>query len=268
MELKYEIVLQEDKKATVMSRAAKLWKRFVGKDKIDPNLIALAYPGVAMMTAFSNVPKYLYRIRKKSGELGGWIESPQNLSQAGDCWIYPNAIVCGNAMVTGNAQIKGGQIGGDVSVGGNAVVEGANTVIDGKCSIYGSVSDSNIFARGWYYVESDANNDFSADMVGKSEETAGVAEEAEEQEEVEDPGMVNEVTVLDGGKVTNGSIVFGRARIYGEVDHACVGGNAIVYGKVSDGAIVVGKSMVAAGGEVSGKVILGRGTVTTRCVGA
>lgn len=48
----------------------------------------------------------------KSGELGGYIESENNLSQAGDCWVYGNARVCGNAWVydsarvCGNAEIK------------------------------------------------------------------------------------------------------------------------------------------------------------------
>lgn len=29
----------------------------------------------------------------KSGELGGYIESENNLSQVGDCWVYGNACV-------------------------------------------------------------------------------------------------------------------------------------------------------------------------------
>lgn len=48
----------------------------------------------------------------KSGELGGYIESENNLSQVGDCWVcdsaqvYDNARVYGNARVYDNAEIK------------------------------------------------------------------------------------------------------------------------------------------------------------------
>ncbi len=30
----------------------------------------------------------------KKGEIGGYVESEDNLSQEGDCWISDNAIVC------------------------------------------------------------------------------------------------------------------------------------------------------------------------------
>lgn len=49
----------------------------------------------------------LYRIKAltffsdvKEGDLGGWIEKEENLSQEGNTWVY------GNAMVYGNAEIK------------------------------------------------------------------------------------------------------------------------------------------------------------------
>ena len=53
----------------------------------------------------------LYRIRAlkdfigvKAGDLGGYIEKKENLSQDGLCWVYGNAQVCDNAGVYGNAQ--------------------------------------------------------------------------------------------------------------------------------------------------------------------
>ena len=39
----------------------------------------------------------------KAGDLGGWVESEDNLSQYEKCWFYDNAIVCGNARVCDNA---------------------------------------------------------------------------------------------------------------------------------------------------------------------
>ena len=42
----------------------------------------------------------------KEGELGGYIEKEENLSQEGDAWVYDNARVSGNAMVYGDACLK------------------------------------------------------------------------------------------------------------------------------------------------------------------
>jgi len=41
------------------------------------------------------------------GELGGWIEKEQNLSQSGDAWVSDNAVVYDNAKVYGNAVVRG-----------------------------------------------------------------------------------------------------------------------------------------------------------------
>ena len=54
----------------------------------------------------------LYRIRAlrdfsdvDAGELGGWVESENNLSQEGDCWIYDNAKCVDNARMYDNSTI-------------------------------------------------------------------------------------------------------------------------------------------------------------------
>lgn len=58
---------------------------------------------IKALTSFSDV---------KEGDLGGWIEKEENLSQEGNTWVYgnatvyDNATVYGNAMVYGNAEIK------------------------------------------------------------------------------------------------------------------------------------------------------------------
>ena len=41
----------------------------------------------------------------KVGELGGWIEKEENLSQENDAWVYGNAEVYGDAWVCGNAEV-------------------------------------------------------------------------------------------------------------------------------------------------------------------
>jgi hypothetical protein len=41
----------------------------------------------------------------KKGDLGGWIESEENLSHQDNAWIYDNARVYGNAEVYGDAKV-------------------------------------------------------------------------------------------------------------------------------------------------------------------
>ena len=55
--------------------------------------------------------KTLYRIKAlvqfgnvNAGDLGGWIEKEENLSQSGNAWVYGDARVSGNAWVYGDAR--------------------------------------------------------------------------------------------------------------------------------------------------------------------
>lgn len=53
----------------------------------------------------------------KAGELGGYIESEENLSQEGNSWIYDDAKVYDNAKIFGNAHVRN-----NAEVFGNAKV--------------------------------------------------------------------------------------------------------------------------------------------------
>lgn len=104
----------------------------------------------------------LYRIRAlknfrnvRAGDLGGWIEKEENLSQEGNCWVYDNAsvfenayvcddvIVCHNSSVYGNARVcENASIYNNSSVRENACVFGNslvcdNSVICGNAKLYG-----------------------------------------------------------------------------------------------------------------------------------
>lgn len=99
----------------------------------------------------------LYRIKAlrnfndvHKGDLGGYIESENNLSQFNDCWIYnASCQVFGNALICDNAKIQdGAKISGQATIGGNAIIKGlacifgdtfilGNTVADGIVRISG-----------------------------------------------------------------------------------------------------------------------------------
>ena len=71
---------------------------------------------------FSNVEK---------GEKGGLVQSEDNLSHEGDCWVSDNAVISGNAQVSGNAWISGNARVKKAWVSGNAVISGNARVEDG-----------------------------------------------------------------------------------------------------------------------------------------
>ena len=104
----------------------------------------------------------LYRIEAlkdfsdvKKGDKGGFVESEDNLSQDGDCWVYDTAKVYGNAMVYGNASIYG-----DARVYGNAVIHG-RAVIGGDAKVANN-SDYMVFKNWWssgrYFTWTRSNN--------------------------------------------------------------------------------------------------------------
>lgn len=69
------------------------------------------------------IGRTLYRIKAlkdfgdvKAGEIGGYIESENNLSHNGECWVYDDAKVFENAEVYGNAIINKGYVTGNISM--------------------------------------------------------------------------------------------------------------------------------------------------------
>ena len=134
-------------------------------------------------------PKYpwLNRIRARCqvneqvgpGALGGYVQTEDNLSQDGTCWIYDQAICCeeavveddgrmfdgavarGSALISGDARMFeravaegnssffSGELKEDARLSGNAVVNrsdnGLSPLIGRKSNVYGSVC-------GWFVV--------------------------------------------------------------------------------------------------------------------
>ena len=94
--------------------------------------------------------KTLYRIKAlvqfgnvNAGDLGGWIEKEENLSQSGNAWVYGDARVSGNAWVYGDARVSGNaRVSGDASVYGDAEVYG-------NARVYGNAEVCKIGAVFW-----------------------------------------------------------------------------------------------------------------------
>ena len=88
--------------------------------------------------------KGLYRVKAvrdfgnvKKGDIGGYVQSEDNLSHEGYCWVHGNAIIHDNARIYGNAQISDcAVIDGNARIYGNAQISDC-AVIDGNVRIYG-----------------------------------------------------------------------------------------------------------------------------------
>ena len=179
----------------------------------------------------------LYRIRAlreftisrgvaiKVGDIGGFVESENNLSQEDICWIFDDAKVYENAKICGDAKICC-----DAKVFGNAKVWGDAFVLD------------------------------DAEVWGN----AKICDKAEVYDEAEvcgDAYIGGEVQIYGNAKIYGNAVVTGKAQIY---NNAQVHGFAVVCGKakirnyaqiydsacVSDEAEVCGSSLVCNVAEI------------------
>ena len=97
-----------------------------------------------------------------AGEIGGWIECEENLSQSGDAWVYGNARVCGDAWVSGDARVYG-----DAWVYGNARVYG-DAWVSGDARVYGNArvcgdaevsGNARVSGDAWVYGDAEVSGD-------------------------------------------------------------------------------------------------------------
>jgi NDP-sugar pyrophosphorylase family protein len=102
----------------------------------------------------------------KSDQLGGWLESENNLSHEGECWVYNDAKVYDNARVYDNAKIfNNAEISGVAQVYENATVSD-NAKISKCAQVYGNAKvrdnvhamdvvkiygDALVFGSAWVY---------------------------------------------------------------------------------------------------------------------
>ena len=170
----------------------------------------------------------LYRIRAlrdipslavEKGDMGGYVEGTDNLSQDGDCWIggtarvYGRARVMRNAVVANNAVVRGSAVVGD-----NAKVVGDATV-EGRAEI---MSDAYVY--GHAHIVGDATVCDSAIVCGNARIGGGATIRG--RCSVSGSAVVTDrAGVTHDATVTDNATVCGTAYVQG---HSFVGGNAVV----------------------------------------
>lgn len=73
----------------------------------------------------------------KAGDMGGYVVDEHRLSQAGNCWLFPDSVATDGTEISGNSLISGRSfLSSGAIVRGDCIVEnseiGVNTIIEGK----------------------------------------------------------------------------------------------------------------------------------------
>ena len=177
----------------------------------------------------------LYRIEAlkdfgvvKAGELGGYIESENNLSFDGEAWVCENAEVFDNARICNDARIYGNaRIYGDAIVRNKATI-GDNALISGSARIYGNAKiRNNVWVYGNAIIEDNAVICDDARIYGNAK-------------------IRNNVWVYGNAIIEDNAVICDDARIYENAwiyNNAKIYGNAWVHGnaKIGNNALISDK---------------------------
>lgn len=154
------------------------------------------------------------------GQKGGFIESEDNLSHEGNCWVYENAKVYDNAIVSEDAHIcYNAEVYQDAKVYGNALIEGYAKVI-GKAQVYGTahINEYSLICEyaqvfdGAYITDVATIKDY-AKVYGKTLVRGYTT-------------ITNHAEIYGNAVVKDMSYICGKSKVY---NHAFVEGNARIY---------------------------------------
>lgn len=185
--------------------------------------------------------RQLYRIRAnanfgdvKKGDIGGYIESEDNLSMSGNCWVYNNAkvmskarvldnakvqdyaVICGSAKITGNAVVKHhARVECCGQVMDSATVKGTSSVWDWGEVCDNAIVEDSALVCGWAKVKDNAR------IMGYA--------------------TLDERSSVGGNAVIGGlTVANGHAQIYGNVQ--VKGANVIPGGMEEDDGVSLGRN--------------------------
>lgn len=184
----------------------------------------------------------LYRIKSLKrfndvfvGDLGGYVESEQNLSHEYNCWIYNNSMVYDKAKITYNAMVRGYNC---------RVYESA--WIYGNATIYDSVEvsgDAEVYdwARIYNNVKIFGNAKVCDDAI------------------IEDNAKIYEYArIYDNAHITGDSKIYGDCSIFGSAWIEC---NSQIY----DNSVVCGYAQIN-GATVCGNSYIQFGTISENAI--
>lgn len=168
----------------------------------------------------------------EAGDLGGWIESEENLDQNKDCWVGEEAKVYDSAEVRNAARVYGdATVSGSARVFGDARVHGDAQVFD-QALVFGG---SQVYESAQVYGDSRVSGNA---VACNNSRVHGAAE------------------VSDYSLVTGNAKVGGQARLFG---YATASNNASIYGNSS----ISGNAMLTGDAEIFGDTFIGGRSVVS-----
>lgn len=133
----------------------------------------------------------------KAGDIGGWVEKEENLSQDGTCWVYDSACVFDSAKVYGCAMIQGA-----------AKVYGSARVCD-SASVYGN---ANVCESSWVFGRARVCDVAHISGYACIYDSAVVSDMAT---------VYDSARVYDSAKVCGSASIYSAARVRGEARIFC-----------------------------------------------
>lgn len=164
----------------------------------------------------------------KAGDIGGYVESEENLSHEGEAWVYDNAIVCDDARVFHNAKVRWdakvfdhakvyyeAEIHGSAEIYGNAEVF-CDAYVEGNAKIYGNAEVYD-YAEVHDYAEIFDNAKVSGKAcICSCTEIYGNAKIYEKSNISGDAKIYGNAAVFGNAEVCDDVEIYGNAEVYGE----------------------------------------------------
>ena len=172
----------------------------------------------------------LYKIRAlrdigddvAAGDYGGAIESEDNLSQEGECWLY-SGTASNQSRIYGDARIHCSHLSDNAEVYGDAIIEGC--LISGNAEVYGGEV---FFAT----VKDNAEiyDDVAILGVQNQEQGTRIYGNAE---------IYGKSVIYAFSEIGGNAIIHGNAKVFAKIGgHAEISGNARVMDDLRDGKII------------------------------
>ena len=190
----------------------------------------------------------------KVGDLGGYIESPFNLSQDGSCWVANNAkvselsqvkdsalikddasiengsIIKGRAIISDKAHVVNSVIGGDARIGGTSTI--INSSIKDKVEVFGETTDNRPLI-----IETQISN--KAKVLDHTMVTDSVISD---DVVIKDDATVSQLSHLSQDACVCGKAIVEACKLSGNVsiqDSATIVGCTLKYGENVGGVVFV-----------------------------
>ncbi len=246
---------------------------------------------------WSNLSIVVYRIRAlrdfgdvKAGDLGGYIESENNLAHDGNCWVYDKSVACCDAVVKDNAALRGdSEIGMAASVSGNANIFGKarikNNVQISDYAKVGTITDGiHDHQRNTVIIENNAKISGNAEVIGETvvSDNAVIKDNAKVtgtfitnagpednwkfhyyttnirgDAVIEGDAQVTNAHVESNAHISENAVVSGHSTLGG---HATIAGNAEINGsaRIMHNVEINGNAKIGGTAEIIEKVKIGR----------